>query len=436
MASPLEDLEELILRCREKKARLYIAEAVACYKAGAFRSAIVATWIAVCFDMIEKFRELALAGDKAAELLVKSIVAARDASDIRQAMSIERELLNVAKEKFELISQLEYIDLERLQADRNRCAHPSLNSEDQAYVPSAELARLHIHSAVTHLLQQAPAQGKYALDRLMLEIESDYFPTSSEAALVAFSSGPLRRPRESLVRNLLIVLAKILLKESPDWKRRARVSAAIQAIQELHPEQYSKTMDEILSSLFQAVPDTNLIAAIEFLRSMLDSWQYLDESVHQRLQQYVADLPSEYLNEIGFMLSYEPLKVQARNRVCIATKKELCEAMFLDLPTEVADRLIDLYLAVSSFDSANAWAKVMAQHTSDFTTDHVVRLITSIASNNQITGSFQISMLIENLRSQKKLPDRDFESLLRENGLAQYCRTPQRRKRRSSSRTA
>jgi hypothetical protein len=40
---------------------------VASYRAGAFRAAIVATWIAVCFDVIEKIRELALSGDKEAE---------------------------------------------------------------------------------------------------------------------------------------------------------------------------------------------------------------------------------------------------------------------------------------------------------------------------------------------------------------------------------
>jgi hypothetical protein len=43
----LADLDELILRCRSKQARQYIAEAVACYRAGAFRSCIVATWVVV-----------------------------------------------------------------------------------------------------------------------------------------------------------------------------------------------------------------------------------------------------------------------------------------------------------------------------------------------------------------------------------------------------
>ena len=111
MASSLEDLDELTLRCRDERARAYIAEAVSSYRAGAFRSAIVATWIAVCFDVIEKLRELSLAGDKEAEKFVQDLEVIRRSGDIKQALTFERELLEIAKNKFELISPLEYIDL-------------------------------------------------------------------------------------------------------------------------------------------------------------------------------------------------------------------------------------------------------------------------------------------------------------------------------------
>lgn len=67
MSQPLADLDELVLKCRDERAKSYIAEAVACYKVGAFRSSVVVCWIAVCFDVIDKLRELALAGDAEAE---------------------------------------------------------------------------------------------------------------------------------------------------------------------------------------------------------------------------------------------------------------------------------------------------------------------------------------------------------------------------------
>jgi hypothetical protein len=64
------DLDELIVRCRDKLSRKFIQEAVSCYRAGAFRSCIVATWNAVVFDFLHKLRELELFGDpEAANLL-------------------------------------------------------------------------------------------------------------------------------------------------------------------------------------------------------------------------------------------------------------------------------------------------------------------------------------------------------------------------------
>ena len=41
----LHDLDELVLKCRDERARAYIREAVTCSRAGACRSTFVATWI-------------------------------------------------------------------------------------------------------------------------------------------------------------------------------------------------------------------------------------------------------------------------------------------------------------------------------------------------------------------------------------------------------
>ncbi len=420
MASPLEDLDELTLRCRDKKARQYIAEAVASYRAGAFRSAIVAAWIAVCFDVIEKFRELALAGDKEAEKQAQDIEVTRRTGDLTKALKFEKELLKLAKEKFELISPLEFIDLERLQADRNRCAHPSLTAEDQAYVPSAELARLHIHSAVTHLLQHPPVQGKYALDRLLKEIDSEYFPSTAKEARLAFSSGPLRRPRESLVRNLVLVLTKALLSDKPERKRRNRIASALQAIQQLHPEPYSRVLSEKLSAMVRAISDIDLLVATFFLKSVPDSWQFLEADLQLRLKNYVANLPGDDLDEIDFLLGYVPLQIQARHRVAIATKQELSSVIYFDMPNEVADRFISLYLEAKSFDEANDLAKELFFYTGDFKPDHVRRILAGAAKNAQVTGSFQIGSLINSLRARKTLPADEFEKLLNDNGLEEH----------------
>ena len=69
----LGDLDELVISCRTEEARSYVSEAVACYKAGAFRACIVAAWIAVVYDLLAKIKELALGGDLEAQRITAEV---------------------------------------------------------------------------------------------------------------------------------------------------------------------------------------------------------------------------------------------------------------------------------------------------------------------------------------------------------------------------
>lgn len=421
MTSPLIDLDELILKCRDDRAKAYIAEAVASYRSGALRSAIVGTWIAVCFDVIEKLRELALSGDKEAERHAEELEKTRKSGDIAKALKFERGLLELARDKFELISHIEFIDLKRLQEDRNRCAHPSLISEDQVFSPSAELARVHLYSAVSHLLQHPPVQGKYALDRLVKEIDSEYFPHNKDKAKVSLASGSLRKPRESLVRNFVVVLIKKLLKEDVDWKRKRRVAAAINATAELHPQGHGTVFNEKLSPLLRSLEDAELKRVIAFFQLIPDTWQYVESDVRQRIENFVSSLPGELFHDVDFLLSFAPLHKQALSRISVATRAELKGTPFFILPPEVADRFITIFLDSRNFDQANEWAKHLAIHASDLNEDQIRRIVTSAATNHQVRDSFELGALLNVLRSRKKIPETDFDGLLNANGLSRYA---------------
>ena len=65
------ELDELIVRCRDKLAKKFIQEAVACYRVGAYRSSIVSVWNAVVFDFLHKLRELELLGNGEATSLLQ-----------------------------------------------------------------------------------------------------------------------------------------------------------------------------------------------------------------------------------------------------------------------------------------------------------------------------------------------------------------------------
>lgn len=165
----LGDLDELAQACRDGEARKFIAEAVTCYRAGAYKACIVSTWIAVVYDLLSKFRELALNGDAQAQQLTTELtnlqpkIALNDQGAIKRVLEIERTSLDIANNQFGFFDGQQLVDLKRLKEDRNRCAHPTYQGTDQPYAPSAELARSHLVHAVSHVLSVPPVQGNQAL---------------------------------------------------------------------------------------------------------------------------------------------------------------------------------------------------------------------------------------------------------------------------------
>ncbi len=418
----LADLDELVLLCLNKRSYPYISEAVSCYKVGAFRACIVTTWIAVCFDIIEKLSDLSLAGDKAADTILRNIENARSRNDITRALKLEKDLLGHAKDDFELLSPIEHADLERLHEDRNRCAHPSLISVEQPFTPSAELARVHIRSAVTHLIQHPPVQGKYALERLKADVRSEYFPTDKGKASTSLASGPLKRPRDSLVRSFSIWLLKIVLADTCEHSLRRRSYAALLATRSMNVKVFETLLSEKLTPLFRATDDEDIHLSISLLEELEDCWQYLDDDVKRRLEVYVYCLPANRIEDLNFLLSFAPLSSQAKSRLQRASSKELGAALFFRLHPLIADKIIDIYIYSRSYSEANAWSETfaIAIYVDCFTASQQVRMLRGMAANGEILGSFQVENVIESLRHSKRIDALEFDKVLLEVGLEQY----------------
>ena len=205
------DLDELIIRCRDKLSQKFIQEAVACYRAGAFRSCIVSTWNAVVFDFLHKLRELQLFGDKNAPLLLEEFEKNPLNQNFKELWEFESKIPEKAHEEFDLISPIEKLDIERLFEDRSRCAHPSMTSLEEPFEATAELARYHLRSAITHLLQRPPVQGRAARERIFQDIKSELFPVDPELAIKYFQASPLARAKFILIKDVVIGLTKSLL---------------------------------------------------------------------------------------------------------------------------------------------------------------------------------------------------------------------------------
>lgn len=128
----LRDLDGLIISCRTDETRAYVSEAVACYKAGAFRACIVATWIAVVYDLLVKIRELSLAGDSEAQRITTELenlqpcIERDDQGATRRILEIERNIVDVANNKFGFFEGRQVLNLTRLRDDRNVVPTPPI----------------------------------------------------------------------------------------------------------------------------------------------------------------------------------------------------------------------------------------------------------------------------------------------------------------------
>ncbi len=174
--SQLADLETLILDVQDETVRAYVAEAIASYSVGSYRSVIVSVWIAVVYDLYQKIRLLSEQyGDKAAQKCIEDIDKIRNSTDKKQVSAWEREILTKAYKNIKMLTLTEYEHLDRIQQDRHRCAHPVLDSEGFLFQPSPELSRSHIRTAVDTLFSKPPIIGKAASDALQRDVEGMYF---------------------------------------------------------------------------------------------------------------------------------------------------------------------------------------------------------------------------------------------------------------------
>ena len=388
------DLDELVLRCRDEKAREYIREAVACYKAGAFRSAIVATWSAVVFDFLHKLGELELTGDNNAKQHLEKFKAiiAEGKNRLKDALDFEREILNVAANEFELLTPNELLDLKRLQEDRNRCAHPSMQTLDTVYEPTAELARAHIRNAVDILLAREPVQGKAAMDRIWAEVKSDYFPIDIPEAVAHFKNGPLIRARESLVRNLMLTFVKTFVSdETLNGSRRRRIAVALGAIIELHRPQAEKVLREEMFKILDKIPDERLWLVIHLAWRCPFAWEAAGDNVRAKVKRYIESdnlTGNELMWAVFAALHIPELEEVANNRAMSMDNEDLSMLLHKDevLPKlrGIVPTLIFHATQVSSYRGAESYfEKLILPLAPILTPDDLQQILSAVAANDQ-----------------------------------------------------
>ncbi|KVS69892.1 hypothetical protein WK40_04655 [Burkholderia cepacia] len=419
----LKDLDELVAECPDPRSRKYIQESVQCYKAGAYRSAVVSCWIAVVFDLIDKIREVAASGDAKAQEVITKFDRARSDGDLRSALAFEKELLHLARDSFEFISPIEFIDLERLAVDRNRCAHPSLVSDTEVFQATPELARLHIVNAAQYVLSQPAAQGKKALERLVAELDSNFFPAKHEDVVAFLRGGPLAKPRLSLLRSYLDLLLKRLLRESSPYEDRKKATKALAAISEIHPESWKRLVPELLGKLMPTLlSDNDMECAALFFGTADGStvWPYLGATEQLRLATFVENAPATHMDSFGDLFGESlPLTAAAEARIKKANSSDIFAPMWFTAPTAAIDRMLHLYRFSSSESKADEFANRMRYALMDSKTPakHLEALVLAAAKGEHVRKSKQFWPVLKEFAERNSIEREKVTEALAKYGL-------------------
>jgi len=423
--------EEMVVRCVDDEAKVHIREAVRCYEAGAYRAAIVSAHVSVCFDLIAKLRSLASGGDQVAGTLVAKLDGLQQQQSggnqaaIKGLLEIERNLLEDFRDKFDFFGGQEFEELNRLRADRNRCAHPTFSHNTLPYAPAAELARLHIHSALTYVLSQPPKQGKAALASLRAVIVSPYFPTALGDAVERLRGSEIGTAREVLVRAFVDDLAFGWPDPASPYYANANVPLALEATVELHrPIAVPRLVIAVQKLAKSGVAEAVRFAGAGTVR-ISEVADQVDDATKATLRTWLQQETSENKGraikralQVGW---WRDAALQALATISADQLRAVSEP-----PPEMVTRAAQLFGMATDWNDANELAGEVANPLADrFSSADIEHVFERSQNGADLIGSHGFREFIRLLYDKNPILDADLETLLDAHGLTYYKRADQ-----------
>ncbi|PXF30257.1 hypothetical protein WH50_16280 [Pokkaliibacter plantistimulans] len=392
----LTNLDELIQKIRNAHAKNYINESIAAYRTGAYRASLITTWIAVCVDIIEKIRELSLSGDLAAKKIENQLDKIQP-NDAAAMLSFEREILNFACDELQLISTIEKSHLERLKDDRNVCAHPTFSDDGSQFSPPAELALSYIVQAANYLLVHSPVRGKIIVQRLYDLISEASFPENEEKAYSLLSSeNNLGRVKDSVVRNLSIIILKRLFRDNTGLSPSLlnKLSASLSVIYRLYPVIYDEVVSTKLGTMLSEANDTMLKRIFLFLRLRNELWSKVGHAERVRIEGLINSMNHEEISKYQVTMLAEVNSdirsnlIEKIDKLDSAKQEKIIAAYPADF---LKDKSIEVFSKAQSFDSAEYRGNsLLLPISKNFIDSDLQRIFTGSMENTGLYGINQI----------------------------------------------
>lgn len=395
MKNQLTDLDELLFDVKNNNSKEYLREAIISYRAGAYRAAITSTWIAICVDVIQKILELANAGDLEAVKL-EARLHGINPNDVSSMLTFEKDILRIAQEDLEIISLIERNQLERIQLDRNICAHPTFSPDGIQFIPKSELARAYIVMAGDYLLCVNPVKGKIILDTIFNFINSNSFPEDEAKIFETLKSDfYLGRVKESVYRNLFILILKRIFRndELVSEELLKKMTYTLSAIEKLNNGIYNIVSKEKFIPLITDASDVNFERLYIILYYKPELWNLTDSAIKNRLEQLLKSMNEDELvkNKIGSLVDsiqnirnsfIERVKNTPENEIHSLCKKLPCIAL--------VDSAINIFIHSYTFSDAYTNGLMLLVFNKYFNDENLKSIFEGTMNNSNFGGINQI----------------------------------------------
>lgn len=305
-------LEDLTASIRSDHSRQQFNESIRAYRAGAYRSATIALWIAVVQDIVEKLRTLADDNDANAKNVIAELDTARTNNNVAKLQAMENSFLAVARDDFELITHREAEDLQRLYKDRNSCAHPTFQSDvDEPFDLTEEQVRAHARVAVDSLLAQPARVGKALIDRFANDVRSNSWP---EDDLTDFlRTRYFDRARAAAARGVLTAALKVAIRPGEETNIAAgRCVATLRSAASIDREVLDSAVRRVLTAWRDSLSDEDLARCLGATGTNSVTWDALGPENVARVQTLLG-------SDVAWLIEHRAFASGAPSHVALAT---------------------------------------------------------------------------------------------------------------------
>ena len=385
------------------QSRAYIDEAIGAYQSGAYRSSILALWIAVVTDIIDKIRAMADQGEGAAVGHRDRLAAAIRNGDVLALQRFEGGLLEAA-ETLQLFGRRERDELARLKEDRNYCAHPAFVTEERLFDPSPELVRLHLRAAVDNLLSHGPVVGRRAISRFGDDVRGHSFPGDDTKLKTYVWESYVRRGNASFLRNFVVVLAKATLDSELDLSLRWLHTRTLRVLHQLKPGDVEAQLRDFLQDRQLRFGEDELLRFVGGLLYVPCVPDLLEESVGHRVEALLRGRPIADLlvgEELFTNLPPEPFGSYLVARLPDALRASNSETLSnVGAPDiRLFDRLLDEFRNAPSYPYCAAVASWFTAMSPDLDAAKIGRILETAKLTDQAYTSVLTRRELGRLRS-------------------------------------